>query len=422
MSSTYPSETDAAVPAELPLPPKSARYNMLDFWRGVACLSLVVFHATMQLVHGGFSFEGTAWEKTGAALTAVAARTWIGVPIFFVISGYCIMATIDSRRRRATGISEYVVRRARRIYPPYLIALAVSCAAIYVIERCWYPGLLSDGIFTIPKLETLSAGQWLGNFTLTETWRPYVAGEGTSMILPNTWTLCYEEQFYFIAGVILFAAPRRMFQAAALVTVLSVAVKVASKLAGAHLEGLIFDGRWLLVAAGILVYYRINYATVRQTRVIYALLLLGALFAGDPRALLSVDPNHTIERFVAYSFALAICLLYPFDKRMTGWKWTAPITFCGGMSYSIYLMHPVVTKGISHGMWLAGWNDPIITCFVVVPLCLATSLAASWVFHRLVERRFINVGSARSRATATQSDARALRPVPWTSRPATENG
>lgn len=421
MSTTIETAAEtSAKPSDI-RPAKSARYQMLDCWRGAACLALVVFHGTMQLVDRGIRFEGTAWDKAGAMLTSVAARTWIGVPIFFVISGYCIMATIDSRRRKSTGISEYVRRRARRIYPPYLIALTLSCAVICVVEGYLYPGLLSGGIFTIPKLETLSAWQWLGNFTLTETWRPYVAGGGSTMILPNTWTLCYEEQFYALAGVILFMAPRRMFQAAAAVTVVSVAVKVASKLAGVHLEGIIFDGRWLLVAAGILVYYRINYATSRQTAIIYGVLVLGALLAGDPRTLLSVEPNHAIERFVAYSFALAICLLYPLDRRMTAWKPLAPIFFCGRMSYSIYLMHPIVTKGISHGMFLAGWNDPFSTCFVGVPLCVAASLGVSWLFYRAVERRFINSDSARSPSTATPAEANSATWRPWVSLRAAEN-
>ena len=126
MTTTPAAVPDSAAPREAAtaFPPKSTRYQMLDFWRGASCLALVVFHATMQLVHQGISFEGTGWERAGAAITAVAARTWIGVPIFFVISGYCIMATIDSRRRKSTSIPDYIHRRVRRIYPPYLIALA----------------------------------------------------------------------------------------------------------------------------------------------------------------------------------------------------------------------------------------------------------------------------------------------------------
>ena len=397
---------------EVALPAKSPRYQMLDFWRGASCLALVVYHAAMQLVHQGAASDGTACGNAGAMLTAVAARTWIGVPIFFVISGYCVMATIDSRRRKSTSLADYVRRRARRIYPPYLIALALSCAAILICDDYLYPRLLSDGIFTIPKLGVLSVWQWLGNVTLTETWRPYVVGESSAMILPNTWTLCYEEQFYALAGVLLFAAPHRIFLAAACVTGLSVGVKVATKLAGVQLEGLIFDGRWLLVAAGILAYYRINYATLRQTRVIYALLLLGALFADrDPSVLLAVEPNHSIERFVAFLFALLICLLYPLDKRIAGLRVLAPITFCGQMSFSIYLMHPVVTKGVSRGLFIAGWNDPWSTFFFVAPLCVAISLVIAWLFYHGVERRFINTESAKKTASASQH-ANAVELVP----------
>src|SRR5207237_5849821 len=87
---------------------------------------------------------------------------------------------------------------------------------------------------------------------------------------------------------------------------------------------------------------------------------------------------------------LLICVLYPLDKRMSNWKFLRPITYCGGMSYSIYLMHPVITKAISHGTFLAGYNDPWTTVFVVVPLCLAVSLAAAKVFNYFVERHFIN--------------------------------
>lgn len=389
MSVACETSNENAPSENAPLSSKSTRYQMLDFWRGVACLALVVFHAGMQSVNQGISFEGTAWEKAGAAMTAVVARTWIGVPMFFVISGYCIMATIDSRRRKSGGVADYMQRRLWRIYPPYLVALAVSCIAIYVVEELVWPGLLSDGIFTIPHLKSLSASQWLGNLTLTETWRPYVAGDKFSPILPITWTLCYEEQFYALAGVILFTAPRRIFLGAAVMTALAIAIKIATKLAGIHLEGLVFDGRWLLIAAGILAYYRINYATNRQVKVIYAILVLGAL-AVNPAELLSVEPNHTIERFVAFSFALLICVLYPLDKRISGWRILAPITICGQMSYSIYLMHPVITKGISHGFFRAGWTDAWTTCFLVVPICLAASLVVSRLFHRLVERHFIN--------------------------------
>src|SRR6185503_13603069 len=71
--------------------PRCPRYLSLDFWRGVACLCIVVFHAcfyvaTPELLkrvtaHGGSFAE---WAMAGSTWL------WVGVPIFFVISGYCI--------------------------------------------------------------------------------------------------------------------------------------------------------------------------------------------------------------------------------------------------------------------------------------------------------------------------------------------
>ena len=51
---------------------------------------------------------------------------WAGVPIFFVISGYCISATADSARRKGLPARTYFWRRFRRIFPPYWIFLMAA--------------------------------------------------------------------------------------------------------------------------------------------------------------------------------------------------------------------------------------------------------------------------------------------------------
>ena len=116
-------------------PAKAARYESLDHWRGAACLGVVVFHATMQVAGPVAAPAGEGfWASLGAALLAVTSRFWIGVPAFFVISGYCIMATLDSRRRRGDGLGEYLRRRVWRIYPPYWIALSASVLIVALFE------------------------------------------------------------------------------------------------------------------------------------------------------------------------------------------------------------------------------------------------------------------------------------------------
>ena len=69
-------------------------------WRGLCCLMLVVFHTTMQVARHYFVDQSGTVNDVGSLGMWMASRAWVGVPIFFVISGYCIMAALYARRKR----------------------------------------------------------------------------------------------------------------------------------------------------------------------------------------------------------------------------------------------------------------------------------------------------------------------------------
>jgi peptidoglycan/LPS O-acetylase OafA/YrhL len=174
-------------------------------------------------------------------------------------------------------------------------------------------------------------------------------------------------------------------------------------LAGVSLDGTFADGRWLLIAAGILVYYKINYATARQSYLIYGLLACGLLVADkNPRALLDATPNHGIERFVACGFALFLAWAYRHDAWIAAARLFAPLRSVGKISYSVYLAHPLVAKGIGLGMLRLGYHGPWETLLITVPLALVGSLIAAWGFHRLVERHFLPGDGERPQERAPQ--------------------
>jgi peptidoglycan/LPS O-acetylase OafA/YrhL len=253
-----------------------------------------------------------------------------------------------------------------------------------------WPGLIHDGIFTVPNPDKMSAWEWLGNLTLTESWRHTIFGGNATHLLPNTWTLCYEEQFYIMAALILLFASRRIFTAAVVVTAIILVGKTITWRCGWEVKGSLFDGGWFQIAAGILLYYRVNRATAAQIPWINAVLLLGILISlHSPRQLLEFYPNHDTERFVAYSFALAMSFLYPYDQRLKKASLLSPLRRVGGMSYSVYLCHPLIAKGISFAFFRAGIRGNIVTLFGVLPLTLGLSLAVAYIFHRLIERHFI---------------------------------
>src|SRR5438093_424847 len=73
---------------------------------------------------------------------------------------------------------------------------------------------LRHGVKQLPHLGEFTAGNWLGNLTATEAWRSSVGGGEIAYLMKNTWTLCYEEQFYAVVGLMLLLAGTRFFAAA----------------------------------------------------------------------------------------------------------------------------------------------------------------------------------------------------------------
>jgi peptidoglycan/LPS O-acetylase OafA/YrhL len=109
-----------------------ARYDSLDVWRGVACAAVLFFHAACGYVPTEPAAERLqAGRGTAVDLAHVlATKMWVGVPLFFVISGYCIVAAaVASAARRPRPMRAFLSRRCLRIYPPLWVYLAMTAAA-----------------------------------------------------------------------------------------------------------------------------------------------------------------------------------------------------------------------------------------------------------------------------------------------------
>jgi peptidoglycan/LPS O-acetylase OafA/YrhL len=351
---------------------------------------VVVYHASFyeraDLAGAGF-MAGLTYK--------LISYMWIGVPIFFAISGYCITASSDSARRKPRAVQQYFSRRFRRIFPPYWILLTISIVVVAGMSIAGWPAMFSDGNHPIPHPATLSLSQWIGNIGLMEQWRFHLFGDSSLTFLGHVWSLCYEEQFYAVCGLLIFLMPRWFFQGAACVTLLVVSLTFIHIFTKFPTSGFFFDGRWLLFAAGILAYYRLNYACQRYQRLIDIFLgisiVLSILLYGKSPARYQ---GFAIELIVASSFTLAISLIHRWDDRIAASKLVRPITFCGVMCYSLYLVHWPITKLISHALFLAGIRGPWSTLAVTIPLSLGVSILSARLFHMLVEKRFLNPKNA----------------------------
>lgn len=376
--------------------PAAPRYDSLDMWRGAACLLVLVNHAVTYQLPPGRLPDGV--EQWYVAAAAVAARLWAGVPIFFVISGYCISATADNQRRRGTPVSTYFVRRFRRIFPPYWIVLFGTAALIAVSDVALGGRMSASGLL---RPWWYSPAQWLGSVTLTETWRFHLFGGQKALVLGHAWTLCYEEQFYAVCGLLLLLCPRRFFAGAAAVTGAVVVVALAAAYLGreGQIDGFFFDGRWVQFALGILLYYVLNYAGAGDFWLAVTTFagVVAAAAAQGP-ALLDPTKNVAQEFLIAGLFGLAALALRPLDGRLMTTAALKPLRLCGAMCYSLYLVHLPVTNLLRASLAASGVDVNTLPPFVSLPVYGLPSIVIAWWFHVLIERRFMNRGTVPVRA------------------------
>lgn len=378
--------------------PRCPRYLSLDIWRGVACLFVILYHSV--LVYGASGSEGDG--PITSAIIGFFHGLNVGVVLFFVISGYCIAAASDSARRHGSPVRRYFLRRFRRIYPPLWIVTAVAIAFFAAVDVLISPGLLSSSPWPQLRPWWYSPSQWLGNLTLTETWRHYLGGASRGHFPGQAWTLCYEEQFYAVTGALLLV-PRFLFRGAVVVTALTIVVMVASHVWQFPIEGFFFDGNWLTFAAGMLVYFHINYCSRDQRRLSYAVLGMALVLA----AWLDLPGGVS-----AFGFAIALAVLQRHDVAIASSVLTKPLLWCGQMCYSLYLVHQLIVKAVSQSLYVAGIDSGVATLLITVPACVLASVAAGQIFYRLVERRFLNtVTPIRTTVAEHPFSASAVAPV-----------
>lgn len=164
------------------------RSPALDGVRGLALL-VVVMHNT--------AWTGGASDQLAVKLyRAAAAAGWVGVQLFFVLSGLLITNILLNARGSSCYFQRFYVRRSLRIFPLYyaMIAIAVFVAAPLAWSVTW--------------AESVYRHQWAFWLYLSNWTEPLVGGVRG---LSHLWSLAVEEQFYLVwPALVLWLAPRRL--------------------------------------------------------------------------------------------------------------------------------------------------------------------------------------------------------------------
>ncbi|MCY4746994.1 acyltransferase family protein [Pelomonas sp. UHG3] len=324
--------------------------------RGLAVLVVVLYHAKLGGVQSGY----------------------LGVDIFFVISGYLITAIVAAGIARGSfGLAAFYARRAKRLLPAAYatLALAVGCA----------PWFLNHQDLRDFSLQVVGAVSFTANIVL---WQQTGYFESASDLKPllHMWSLSLEEQYYLVLPAALLLLPRRAWLGgvlAALAASLALCV-IGSVHDPAATFYLLPTRAWelLLGSLGALLARepdrsgRLMRLTSRAVRWLFypglALLLLLPLLP-------SFGPHPGPAAWLVCVATLVVLLRQ--HPGLPSWLPTRLLARLGDISYSLYLVHWPVIVFMRHA-WVGRDADlpwPLRVAAVGV------SLALSVVLYRCIE-------------------------------------
>jgi len=330
-------------------------------------------------------------------LNWLAGRAWIGVDVFFVLSGFLITWILidEVADTGSVNVGRFYLRRALRLQPAYCSALILNVAAYWLLMPSQFGGIRS----ALP-------------YYLTYTMNEVVA---VGLIAPPAygvvWSLCIEEQFYLGWSFVV----RRL------------------GLNGRLLLNLCIYSIALILIHRSLVYVRLNQGHVfdptlfslnriklaTDTRI--DTILVGcamALSMRDERFVrlwnrLSYSPRTgstvaviglmaiagcSCSRFIVHTIGYTIIafgaaavltkvFLFPLSRVGTCLSW-GPLVWLGKISYGMYLFHPLIWSCIARLTFARSYQygvGPLLMLFVLTWFC---TVAFSKTHHYLVEKRF----------------------------------
>ncbi len=342
-------------------PAATERYPLLGAWRGLAALAVTLFHS-----FGAF-YAAPVWAPL-APVRSAAEWGWLGLHLFFVISGVCIWIRLTRALRTGESVAAFWQDRARRIFPTYWAALVLA-AALNVLTRTFSPNA------TVPILPA-NAGAGIADLTLTHLFA------GTTPYLLVSWTLALEVGFYALAGGTLALARSFRFGPDGFLLLAGGLALPGIGLAAAAAGPLALLTAWPEFFAGMCVAAALQGSPDGPRR----RLALGLLAAMTLLALGAIGSYAGTARLAALAFAWLLVVLQPWETRLAAARPARWLGWIGVFSFSLYLVHvPVLTRVMNLGSRFVAPSSP---WFALLWLGgVAAAVGAAWVFWVLVERR-----------------------------------
>ncbi len=285
-------------------PSSGKREDSIDLIRAVAIIGVLLYHYTAR-----FSDDYLQWHYTGFKFT----YGYLGVQLFFILSGYCIYLTIS----RSRSLADFFAKRLSRLWPALIVAATVTFIFVHLFGL---PGLGSNIFKYLSNLLFLNV--------LTDR---YVDGA--------YWSLTIEVKFYFWFGLLYFLDKTNIARHWAY---FSLAAIVASGLSAlltnyaALSQVLAFVAEKILISpyavwflVGIVI-YEWDTRSWRQRMLLLTPVALSLC--------ISAYTTDWVEALILIACVVGCILVIP----MKGLSIPGPLRFIGLISYPLYLVHQFI--------------------------------------------------------------------------------
>ncbi|MFE2598480.1 acyltransferase family protein [Streptomyces sp. NPDC059396] len=332
---------------------KDRRLYAIDGMRLLAALMVAVHHyvGTYRVNQPGNAIWDRPTSDIMPTVFRFAAYGWIGVEIFFVISGFVICMSCWGRTPR-----QFFVSRVIRLYPAYWFAIVLTTGFLVALPGVW---------------ERQQMRKILLNFTMLQS------GAGMPNVDGVYWTLWSELRFYLLFLVVV-ATGLTYRKVVTFCCVWGVAAMLAPA-SGFRLLVLVAnpDGAWYFIA-GLALYLMYRFG---QDLLLWGILgmawLMGQLELGH-----RIDAVERVSSwrgsvliFTAF-LLIMVAIATGLTDRIRG-KW---LVTAGALTYPFYLIHYTAGTTLINRL-----RDTLDARLLVVTL-IAGFLALSWLIHRFVER------------------------------------
>lgn len=325
----------------------------IDGLRAIAVLSVLFHHLNADLLPGGF----------------------IGVDVFFVISGYLITSQVYKEVCGGSfSIQQFYQRRINRIAPALVVVtMTTLIAGAILLSPADLIKLGKSAIYAMLGLSNIFFWQQYGN---------YFAGNAGEAPLLHTWSLGVEEQFYVVWPLLVLGLAKlghkRMATALAVLTIGAVATSEAGINVAASASYYLLPTRFFeLMMGGLLGLLLAHNQSVSRINSVLSLSVGISLIGGS---LLLLDKTSSFPGVNAIWPCLGAALIIwsgtnpqPISRILT----SRPMVFVGLISYSLYLWHWPIIAFLNYS------NIPIspaVGFFVVI-----MSMILAWLSWRYVE-------------------------------------